>query len=266
MPWPPVVLPLPLPRQSPEPVPVLPVPVEPLPVLPVFPVVPVLPVFPVVPVPPPPTGAAPPEAEVTGMLVVVVVDFGGAVVVVVVVVLAGADGVVVVVVVGVVGVPVPPVVGTEAPVPTTVRMAVGAEPPLGGDEVAAAMALGSVGVPATEGLGVPLAWLLVPAPEDPAGDAAVAPGAVVGVVVPSPGTVGPPDWADRIDWLMGPAPMLNPATIDSAAAATAPDAMNRLRPKYNFDAVIASGRAGRAGVRGSGRPNERDVNTSSKVA
>jgi hypothetical protein len=60
--------------------------------------------------------------------------------------------------------------------------------------------------------------------------------------------------------------MLNPATIDNAAAATAPDAMKRFRPKKNFDAVTASGKTGRAGTSGMGCPNERDLKTSSKVA
>jgi len=44
---------------------------------------------------------------------------------------------------------------------------------------------------------------------------------------------------------MGPAPILNPATIDSAAAATAPDAMKRLRPKSILGAAIAPGSSGR---------------------
>ena len=60
--------------------------------------------------------------------------------------------------------------------------------------------------------------------------------------------------------------MFTPATIDSAAAATAPDAMKRLRPKKNLDAVTASGKTGRGGVSGIGCPNERDLKTSSKVA
>ena len=64
----------------------------------------------------------------------------------------------------------------------------------------------------------------------------------------------------------GPAPKLTPATTDKAAAAAAPDAMKRLRPKYNLDAVIGPGRTGLGGGSGSGCPNERDVNTSSKVA
>jgi hypothetical protein len=65
---------------------------------------------------------------------------------------------------------------------------------------------------------------------------------------------------------MGPAPILNPATIDSAAAAKAPEAISRLRPKYNFDTVIVFGWAMRGGVSGRGCPKVRDVKTSSKVA
>jgi hypothetical protein len=42
--------------------------------------------------------------------------------------------------------------------------------------------------------------------------------------------------------------MLNPATIDSAAAATAPDAMKRLRPKSILGAAIAPGGSARGGV------------------
>ena len=74
-----------------------------------------MPLLPVLPLPP--TGAAPPEADDTG-IVVVVVDGGVAVVVV---------GVVVVVVVVVdVAVPVPPAAGAGEPVPTTVSVAIGA--------------------------------------------------------------------------------------------------------------------------------------------
>jgi hypothetical protein len=66
------------------------------------------------------------------MVVVVVVGVVGVVVVLVVVV--------VVVVVVAVDEPVPPAAGTEGPVPTTVRVAVGVEPPL------------CVGLPATRAL------------------------------------------------------------------------------------------------------------------
>ena len=74
--------------------------------------------------------------------VVVVVVLGGAVVVVVVAPLDGFDflGVVVVVVAAGGGVTVPPAPGTEEPVPTAVRVAVGVETPLSGDELLAATA------------------------------------------------------------------------------------------------------------------------------
>jgi hypothetical protein len=124
-------------------VPVPPLPVVPLPVLPVVPVPPELPLVPdepvlwppVPPLPvvvvPPPTGAAPPEAEDTGIVGVVVE--GGVVVVVLV-------GVVVVVVVDA-AVPVATAGGGVGPVPTTVRTAVGAVPVCCGDGVLATMAL-----------------------------------------------------------------------------------------------------------------------------
>jgi hypothetical protein len=107
----------------------------------------------------------------------------------------------------------------------------------------------------------------------PAGPAlAVAAGALpVGLgtpfagVVPKSGAGGLPECAESRDWPTGPL-MLNPAAIDSAAAATAPDAMKRLRPKKSLDAVTASGKTGRGGVSGIGCPNERDLKTSSKVA
>jgi hypothetical protein len=105
------------------------------------------------------------------------------------------------------------------------------------------------------------------APTDPAGVPPAAPGTPVVVgVVPKSGAAGVPECAESRDWPTGPAPMLNPATIDKAAAATAPDAMKRLRPKKNLDAVTVSGRTGRGGVSGIGCPNERDLKTSSKVA
>jgi hypothetical protein len=88
---------------------------------------------------------------------------------------------------------------------------------------------------------------------------------VVGVD-PNPGTTGPLEWAESTDCATGPAPKLTPATTDKAAAAAAPDAMKRLRPKYNLDAVIGPGRTGLGAGSGSGCPNELDVNTSSKVA
>jgi hypothetical protein len=69
-----------------------------------------------------------------------------------------------------------------------------------------------------------------------------------GVVVPGPGAAGLPACAESTDCAIGPAPILNPATTDSAAAATAPDAMKRLRPKSSLGAVIVPGTIGRVGV------------------
>jgi hypothetical protein len=100
-------------------------------------------------------------------------------------------------------------------------------------------------------------------PPELAGALALGPGTVVGVL-PESGTTGPR--AESTCWAIGPAPMLSPATTESAAAATAPDAINRLRTKYSFDAAICCGTPARRGALGSGCPNERDVKTSSKVA
>ncbi len=85
-------------------------------------------------------------------------------------------------------------------------------------------------------------------------------------MVPTDGTTGPAELADRTDWAIGPEPMLNPATTESAAAATAPAATRRFRTKYSFGAVTVSGTTGRVGALGSGCPKERDVKTSSNVA
>jgi hypothetical protein len=73
-------------------------------------------------------------------------------------------------------------------------------------------------------------------------------GTVVAGVFPGAGAAGLPACAESTDCAIGPAPILNPATTDSAAAATAPDAMKRLRPKSSLGAVIASGRMGRGGA------------------
>ena len=249
------------------------------PELPVFPVSPEFPVFPASPefpvfslpvepelepvpplpvllVPPPPTGAAPPEADETGMVVVVEVG--------IVVVVVGVDVVVVVV-----GVGVPPVV-TGEPVATTLKVALGADPPPRGDEMLTTTA-------SAEDCRIPAgAWFVpldgafaatAPRLAEPVGTTAPPPGTVVGVV-PGFGTAGPR--ADRICWPIGPSPMLTPATIDSAAATTAPDAMRRLRTKYSFEAAVGGGgwttSRVTSGAAGSGCPNVRDVKTSSKVA
>ena len=87
---------------------------------------------------------------------------------------------------------------------------------------------------------------------------------VVGVV-PKSGKKGPAEWAENSGGANGPEPMLNPATTDRAAAATAPAAMKRLRPNSLGAAIDADARA-RAGTSGRGCPNERDVKTSSKLA
>ena len=78
---------------------------------------------------------------------------------------------------------------------------------------------------------------------------------VVGVV-PEPATPESADLAE-ITGASWPEPMLNPATTESAAAATAPDAMKRLRPKYILGAATISGTTARgerqeAGVRTCG--------------
>jgi hypothetical protein len=190
---------------------------------------------------------------------VVVVEVGIVVVVVVVEV-----GIVVVVVVVVVDVPVPPAVGAEDPVPTTVRMAVGAEPPLCGDEVPAVAA--EDGAFSAGDWAAPLdgaSAATVPVLAEPVGTTAPTLGTVVGVL-PEFEVAGP--CAERICCATGPAPMLTPAMIDSAAATTAPDAMRRLRTKYSFGAAIGGGTTTSGGASGSGCPNVRDVKTSSKVA
>jgi len=205
------------------------------PVFPVFPPPPVLPVLPVEPVPvpvvpllpepllpPTPTGAAPPEADETGM--VVVVDVGG-------VVDVGVVGVVVVVVVVVVEVDeaVPPAAGREEPVPTTIRAAAGAEPALCADGLPATTAVaGEDGAVPADVWPVPLDWVSVPTVPvlaEPEGTPALGSGTVVGVLREL-GATGP--WAERTCWPIGPAPILTPAMIDSAAATTAPEAMRRL--------------------------------------
>ena len=110
---------------------------------------------------------------------------------------------------------------------------------------------------------VPPDWLTVPIGAVLAGPAGTpAFGTVVAVLLECEET-GP--LAERTLWAIGPAPMLRPATTDSAAATTAPDATRRLRTKKSFDAVIGSGATALRGVLGTGCPNERDVKTSSKV-
>jgi hypothetical protein len=98
-------------------------------------------------------------------------------------------------------------------------------------------------------------------PPGAAGAAAAGPAVVV--VVPKSGTPGPAERAEITGGTNRPEPMVRPATIDSAAAATAPDAMKRLRAKYGLGAATI---AGMTESSGSGCPNVRDVKTSSKVA
>ena len=109
--------------------------------------------------------------SVVGVVVVVVVAAGGAVALV------------------------PPPVGVEEPVPTTVRVAVGAEPP--GDTYSscwAAAATAAVGAPPVDEVGTPMAWVPVPDPVafgDPLGPPAGA-GVVVADGVPPSGEVAEP--------------------------------------------------------------------------
>lgn len=84
-------------------------------------------------------------------------------------------------------------------------------------------------------------------------------------VVPKSGKIGPAEWAESSDGAIGPEPMLNPATTERAAAATAPAATRGLRAKYSLGATAVDTMA-REGASGSGCPNEREVNTSSKLA
>jgi hypothetical protein len=249
---------------SPSPLPLLPAsplplspPVSPLPAFPVVPVPPELPLVPLPPVevdPPPPTGAAPPDADDTGMDVVVV-DGG-----VVVVVLVG-----VAVVVVVVDVAVPVVGGVVGPDPATTRTADGAALARCGDGVLATTVLpwAEEVDPADTGP-VPPGWLTVPTGALLVGPAGGAAFGTVGVVLLGCEETGP--LAESTLWAIGPAPTLRPAATESPAAATAPDATRRLRTKKSFDAVIGSGVIARRGALGSGCPKERDVKTSSKVA
>lgn len=59
-------------------------------------------------------------------------------------------------------------------------------------------------------------------------------------VVPKSGRMGPAEWAENSGGAIGPEPMLNPATTDRAAAATAPAAMNRLRAKDSMGVAMAA--------------------------
>ena len=191
---------------------------------------PLAPLLPVVVLPPPPTGAAPPEADDTG-IVVVVVD-GGVVVVVLV-------GVVVVVVVVDVELPFAPAAGMVGPVPATVRTALDAALALWGDDVLATMVLWAAEVLPADTGPAPPDWLTVPMGAvlaGPAGRPAL--GTVVALLECE--ETGP--LAESTLWAIGPAPILRPATTESAAAAAAPDATRRLRTKNSFDAVIGSGR------------------------
>ena len=93
------------------------------------------------------------------------------------------------------------------------------------------------------------------------------PGVVPAGGVPRSGEVAEPvdlaaNWGDPV----GPEPRFSPATIDSAAAAVAAAATNRLRTKYGLAVVSASGGTSRAGTSGSACPKARDANTSSRVA
>ena len=217
VPLPAPVLPVPVPLPPPEP---FPLPLPPLP--PPLPVRLPVPVPLAFPVPLPSLGGGPPEADDTGIVVVVVTVVG--VVVVVVVVVAG----------GAVALD-PPPVGAEEPVPTTVRVAVGVEPPsetCAGFWAAAATA--AVGALPVDEVGTPMAWVPVPVPPafgDPLAPAAGAGVVVAGGVPPSGEVAEPGALAANCGDPVGPEPRFSPATIDSAAAATEADATNRLRTK-----------------------------------
>jgi hypothetical protein len=186
-------------------------------------------------------------------MLVVVVEVGTVVVVVEV-------GVVVVVVVAVV----PPELGVD-PAPATVSVAaVGDAPPGRPGTLATTPAEGLCAAFAAETGPVPPVGLAT-VPAFPMPGTVPAPGSVV-TVDPEGATTGPEECADRTDCATGPAPMLRPATTESAAATTAPAATTRLRTKYSADAVIVSAVTGRDGTAGNGCPNERDVKTSSNVA
>ena len=171
----------------------------------------------------------------------------------VVVVVTVVGGVVVVVVVdeGAVA-PAPP--AAEEPVPTTVKVAVGADPP-DSDVGACAATASAVGVPPVDEATTPLAAVPVPAPPalaDP----------LVGVVlaggVPAFGEgAEPADLAAIWGNAVGPAPRFSPATIDTAAAATEAAATNRLWTKYGLAAVCASGGTASAGTSWSVCPKAR---------
>ena len=153
--------------------------------------------------------------------------------------------------VGVVGA-VPPAVGTEEPVPTAVRVAVGVEPPPCGDELLATRAFtGDTGVPPLETWAVPLGWLPTPellGPEVSVGAPPAELGGVVVGVVPKSGRTGRAELAESTGGAIGPEPMLTPATTDRAAAAKAPDAMKRFRTKYSVGAATAAAATARAGT------------------
>ncbi len=187
----------------------------------------------------------------------------------VVVVLVGVEGVVVVVVVVLVGVEVgvdvftAPGVGTEEPVPTAVRVAVGGA-------LGAGFAMAAIAFTVTVGACAGATCVAPPGEFTPASCPAAGPtGAVAaglgGVVVDAAAGAGAPECEESADWTRGPEPMLSPATTDRAAAAAAPDATMRLRTKYSLGPTTAAGATAR-GVFGIGWPNARDVKTSSKVA
>jgi hypothetical protein len=86
------------------------------------------------------------------------------------------------------------------------------------------------------------------------------------VVVAPNGGATPDEWAERTDCPTGPVPRVSPATVDRAAAATAPAATRRLRTKYSIGVAIGAGPTDGAGASGNGCPNVCDANTSSSVA
>ncbi len=146
-------------------------------------------------------------------------------------------------------------VGVVGPTGVTVGVALA---PCGDGLLARTAFTGGAGVSPFEAcdapLGLPAPGLPTPTKPEGVPPAAGLGAAVVGVV-PKSGRTGPAERAENSGGAIGPEPMLNPATTDRAAAATAPAAMKRLRPK----SLGAATDCRRDGARGNpgGRAPER---------